>query len=66
MSPTVIAKGPVTFTTGNTVLGTAQLNGGVAKLTISSLAVGSTKVTATYYGDSNISQSTASVTQTVH
>jgi len=47
-------------------MGTAQLSGGVAKLTISSLAVGSTKVTATYYGDSNISQSSASVTQTVH
>ena len=65
-SPTVIPKEPVIFTAGKTVLGTAQLSGGVAKLTISSLAVGSTKVTATYYGDSNISQSTASVTQTVH
>ena len=65
-SPTVIPKGPVTFTAGKTVLGTAQLSGGAAKVTISSLAVGSTKVTATYYGDSNISQSSASVTQTVH
>jgi hypothetical protein len=64
-SPTVIARGPVTFTAGKTVLGTAQLSGGVAKLTISSLAVGSTKATATYYGDSNISQSSALVTQTV-
>ena len=66
LSPTVIPKGPVTFTAGKTVLGTAQLSGGAAKVTISSLAVGSTKVTATYYGDSNISQSSASVTQTVH
>jgi hypothetical protein len=65
-SPTVTPTGPVTFTAGTTVLGTAQLSGGTAKLTISSLAVGSTKVTATYYGDSNISQSSASVTQTVH
>jgi hypothetical protein len=65
-SPTVTPAGQVTFTAGKTVLGTAQLSGGVAKLTISSLAVGSTKVTATYYGDSNISQSLASVTQTVH
>jgi hypothetical protein len=65
-SPTVTPTGQVTYTTGNTVLGTAQLSGGTAKLTISSLAVGSTKVTATYYGDSNISQSSASVTQKVH
>jgi hypothetical protein len=37
-SPTVKPTGPVTFTTGKTVLGTAQLSGGKAKLTISSLA----------------------------
>jgi hypothetical protein len=65
-SPTVTPTGQVTVTAGKTLLGRAQLSGGVAKLTISSLAVGSTKVTATYYGDSNISQSSASVTQTVH
>jgi hypothetical protein len=64
-SPTVIAKGPVTFTAGTTVLGTAQLSGGKATLTISSLPVGPTKVTVTYYGDSNIARSSASVTQTV-
>lgn len=64
-SPTVMAKGPVTFTAGKIVLGTAQLNGGKAKLTISSLSVGSTKVTATYNGDSNIAKSSASVIQTV-
>jgi hypothetical protein len=64
-SPTVRAQGPVTFTAGTKVLGTAQLSSGHAKLTISSLSVGSTKVTATYYGDSNIAKSSASVTQTV-
>jgi hypothetical protein len=64
-SPTVIPTGPVTFTAGKTVLGTAQLSGGKAAVTISSLAVGSTKVTATYNGDSNIAKSSASVTQTV-
>jgi len=64
-SPTVIPTGPVTFTAGKTVLGTAQLGGGKAKLTISSLPVGATKVTATYYGNSNIAKSSASVTQTV-
>jgi hypothetical protein len=46
--------------------GTAQLSNGKAKLTISSLHVGSTKVTTTYNGDSNIARSSASVTQTVH
>jgi Big-like domain-containing protein/VCBS repeat protein len=64
-SPTVKPTGPVTFTAGKTVLGTAQLGSGHAKLTISSLPVGSTKVKATYNGDSNIAKSSASVTQTV-
>jgi Bacterial Ig-like domain (group 3)/FG-GAP-like repeat len=64
-SPTVIPTGPVTFTSGKTVLGTAQLSGGKAKLVISSLPVGSTKVTVTYYGDSNIAKISASVIQTV-
>jgi len=64
-SPTVTPTGPVTFAAGTTVLGTAQLSGGKAKFTTSTLAVGSTKVTATYYGNSNIAKSSASVTQTV-
>jgi hypothetical protein len=64
-SPTVIPTGPVTFTVGTTVLGTAQLAGGKAKLVISSLPVGSTKVTVKYNGDSNIAKSSASVIQTV-
>src|SRR4029077_1632430 len=38
-SPTVTPTGPVTFTAGKTVLGTAQLSGGKAKLAVSSLAV---------------------------
>ncbi|MGA7924484.1 MAG: Ig-like domain-containing protein [Candidatus Sulfotelmatobacter sp.] len=65
-SPTVTATGPVTFTAGKTVLGTAQLSGGKAKFTTSTLAVGTTTVKATYYGDSNIAESSASVTQTVN
>ena len=64
-SPTVTPTGPVTFTAGTTVLGTAQLSGGKAKFTTSTLAVGSTKVTATYHGDSSIAESSATVTQTV-
>ncbi|MFZ0199952.1 MAG: FG-GAP-like repeat-containing protein [Candidatus Sulfotelmatobacter sp.] len=64
-SPTVVPSGPVTFLAGKTVLGTAQLSNGKAQFTTSSLPVGSTKVTATYYGDSNIAASSASVTETV-
>ena len=64
-SPTVIPTGPVTFASGKTVLGTAQLSGGKASLSISSLPVGSTRVTVTYYGNSNIAKSSASLTQTV-
>jgi hypothetical protein len=64
-SPTVKATGPVTFTAGKKVLGTGQLSSGKATLTISSLAVGLTKVTATYFGDSNIAKSSASVIQRV-
>jgi hypothetical protein len=64
-SPTVIPTGPVTFMVGTKVLGTAQLSSGKAKFTTSTLPVGSTKVTAIYYGDSNIAKSSASVTQTV-
>ena len=64
-SPTVTATGPVTFTAGKTVLGTAELSGHKATFTTSTLAVGSTNVTVTYYGDSNIARSSASVTQTV-
>ena len=64
-SPTTVPKGPVTFTAGNTVLGSVELSAGKATFTTSTLAAGSTKVTATYSGDSNIAKSSASVTQTV-
>jgi hypothetical protein len=64
-SPTVIPKGPVTFTAGKTVLGSAQLSAGKAKLTTSSLPAGTNTVTVTYQGDSNIAKSTASVSQVV-
>jgi hypothetical protein len=66
LSPTVKARGPVTFTAGNTVLGMAQLGwNNEATLSLSSLPAGSTTVTATYDGDSNIKGSSASVTQVV-
>jgi hypothetical protein len=65
-SPTVIATGPVTFTAGKAVLGTAQLmGGGKAAFSTSILPAGSTTITVTYYGNSNIAKSSASLTQTV-
>jgi len=64
-SPTVKATGPVTFSVGSTVLGTAQLIGGTAKFMTSALPAGATRVTVTYYGDSNIAKSSASLMQTV-
>ncbi|MGA9511869.1 MAG: Ig-like domain repeat protein [Candidatus Sulfotelmatobacter sp.] len=64
-SPTVAATGPVTFSAGKTVLGTAQLANGKAMFTISTLAVGTTALKASYYGDSNISGSSAFATETV-
>ena len=64
-SPTVTATGPVTFMAGKRVLGTAQLNNGEAEFTISTPPVGSTAVTGTYYGDSDIAGSSASVKQHV-
>jgi Bacterial Ig-like domain (group 3) len=65
-SPTVTPTGPVTFTAGKTVLGTAQLSGGRARFTTSALAAGSTVITATYFGNSNVAESSASLTQVVH
>jgi len=64
-SQTVVPKGPVTFSLGTTTLGTVQLKGGVAHLTISSLPVGRNWIKATYAGDSNIASTKASVTQIV-
>jgi hypothetical protein len=64
-SPTVIPTGPVSFQVGNTVVGTAQLSGGKAEFTTSSLPLGVTVVTVTYAGNSNIQGSSASVTETV-
>lgn len=64
-SPTVTPTGPVTFTAGTTVLGTAQLSNHKATFTTSTLPVGSTTVKATYAGNSNVAGSSASVTHMV-
>jgi Big-like domain-containing protein/VCBS repeat protein/FG-GAP repeat protein len=64
-SPTVTPTGPVTFTLAKTALGTAQLSGGKATFTTSSLPAGSNGIKVTYYGNSNIARSSAEVTQVV-
>jgi hypothetical protein len=46
-------------------LGTANLSGGKAVFSTSTLAVGSSTVTATYATNSDIAGSSASLTQTV-
>jgi hypothetical protein len=65
-SPTVIPVGTVTFTTATTTLGTVSLAGGKASLTTAALPAGTTTVTATYNGTSNITGSSGSVVQTVN
>jgi hypothetical protein len=65
-SPTVTPKGQVTFSAGKTALGTVQLVNGKASLALSTLPTGSTVVTVSYLGDSNIKGSSASVTEIVH
>jgi len=65
-SPTAQPSGPVMFRAGKTVLGSVNLiPGKVARFTTSSLPPGSGKVTATFAGDSDIQESSASVTQVV-
>ena len=56
----------LTFTDGNTTLGSVALNGNVANLTTSGLAIGTHSITALYSGDANHAGSTSALlTQTV-
>jgi Bacterial Ig-like domain (group 3) len=70
-SGTASPAGPVSFTLGQTVLGTAQLSGSNGKATASlsvngsQLAVGANEITATYSGSALFSMSTGSVSVTV-
>ncbi len=65
LSPSA-ATGTVTFKDGSTTLGTGTLNSGQATFSISTLAVGSHAIKASYGGDTNYNTSTsATLTQTV-
>ena len=56
----IAPTGTVTFSSGNTVLGTGTINAsGVATLTTGSLPVGTDTVTAVYAGDSNYAAGTS-------
>ena len=59
-----VITGTVTFTEGSTILGTASLNGGVARISAVPLGVGAV-ITAAYGGSSYFSPSSGSINQTV-
>lgn len=59
------ATGTVTFMDGTTMLGSATLTNGVAAYTLSSLAMGSHVITASYSGDANFLPTTATLTEVV-
>jgi hypothetical protein len=62
----VIPTGTVTFSDGGTTLGTSPVDGtGTATLQISTLAVGTHPMTASYSGDQNYAVTKATLTQTV-
>ena len=67
-SPTVTPTGPVTFSAGKQVLGSAPIVSSTHKATFSTstLPVGSAPITATYSGNSNVAASSAWLVQTVH
>jgi hypothetical protein len=52
-------SGPVTFSNGGTVLGTAPITGGIATLTVPSLPVGTVTITASTPGDGNNNPATS-------
>jgi uncharacterized repeat protein (TIGR03803 family) len=58
-------SGSVTFSNGNETLAVVALSGGVASHTTPNLTVGTHTITATYNGSSDLSTSSASLTQTV-
>jgi hypothetical protein len=58
--------GSVTFSEGSTTLGTAQVNAsGVASIPVSTLPVGSDRITATYSGNTNYASSNSSLIQSI-
>src|SRR6202042_2979839 len=54
--------GPVTFTDGGTVIGTAPIVNGVATITVTTLPIGSDPITASTPGDANNNPATSPAT----
>ena len=65
VSAGVAPTGTVSFTTNGTLLGSASPNNGVATFIADSLPVGADTVTATFAGDANHNQSSATIDITV-
>jgi hypothetical protein len=65
VSAGVAETGSVSFSANGTLLGSTPVAGGSATLSTTALAVGSNKIAATYAGDSNHNQASASVKLTV-
>jgi hypothetical protein len=62
-----VPTGTITFKNGTTLLGSATLTAGVGSITISTLAVGTRTISASYGGNADYDASTsAALTQTVH
>ena len=61
------ATGTVQFTDGGSPIGTANVNGGVAQITTSTLSVGTHILAASYSGDTNFNPSNSNtITETVN
>jgi hypothetical protein len=65
VSAGVADTGSVSFSANGTLLGSTPVAGGTATLTTTALAVGSNTIAATYAGDSNHNQASASMKLTV-
>ena len=65
VSAGVAETGSVSFSVNGTLLGSAPVADGIATLSTTALAVGSDTIAATYAGDANHNQASASVTLTV-
>ncbi len=66
ISPTTQPTGTVTFLNGSTSIGSSALNAsGQATLSTSSLAMGTSNISAVYAGNSNVTGSTSSILQQV-
>jgi hypothetical protein len=64
-STNALAAGTVTFYDGSTALGTANVAGNSATLSVSSLSVGAHNISAQYSGSSDFTSSSATMTETI-